>query len=116
MLHSVPQCLRLQKLGGIQRNVKGARVQIGLLEIIHDLAVCGAVALVLLHHIGEDVPVLRLREGFHRLHQRERLETKLRYIAEEEFPVLGKRLVPVPYIPVMRVTSVRIIRIVKASP
>ncbi len=71
---------------------------------------------MLLHHIGEDIHILRIvRERLDGLPARERLEPELRRIAEEIFTIFGERLVAVPYRPVMHVSSVRAVGLVKGS-
>ena len=63
---------------------KIARIQEGLGQIVHDLAVGGVVTLMLLHDVGEDVPILRQGEGFHRLQTGEGLEAEFRDVTEED--------------------------------
>ena len=69
-----------------------------------------------LHHIGENIHVSRIiRECLDRLNGREGLESELRQETEIELPILCKRLVAVPYIPVMHVTALRILRLIHTS-
>ena len=70
---------------------------------------------MLLHNIGENVPVLGDGKALDRPDRRERLEAKFGKVPEEELSVLRKGLVPVPYIPVVRVAAIRTVRIVEAS-
>ena len=70
---------------------------------------------MLFHYIRKNVPLLWQRKGFAGFQRRERLEAKFRHIAEIELPVFGKRLVSVPYVPIMHITPVFVIGIVKAA-
>ena len=115
MLHAVAHGLRLQKLGGVQQGVKIIRIQEGLLHVVHDLSIRGLIALMLFHHIGENIPVLRQGEGLHRFQRGEGLEAKFRHIPEKEFPVFRDGLVPMPHIPIMHISPVLIVRHIKAA-
>ena len=115
MLHAISDRFRLQKLGGVERGGKVGRIKEGLLHIVHDLSVGGRIPLMLFHHIGKDIPILRFCKRLHRLQGREGLETELRYITEIELPVLRDGLIAMPYIPVVHVSPVFRIRLVEIS-
>ena len=68
-----------------------------------------------LHDSGENIPVLRKGKALYRLKAREGLEAKLGKITETILPVIGKRLLSMPYIPVMGIASCLIPRIIIAS-
>lgn len=106
VLHAVADGLSLQELGSIQHRIEIAGILERLRQIIHNLTVGRVVALMLFHNIGEDIAVFGQGKRFHRLEARERLEAELAGVAEEEFAVFSKRLVAVPYIPVMHVAAV----------
>ena len=115
MLDTVTNRLRLQKLGGVYQSAEVIRVQEGLLHVVHYLAVRGGIALMLLHNIREDIAVLRECKRLDGLKRRERLEAELREEAEIELAVLGKGLAAVPYIPVVHVSPVGTVGLVKTA-
>ena len=116
MLHAVADGLRLQQLRGIEQGAEVRRIQKSLLHVIHNLAVGTGVPLMLLHHIGKNIPVLRQGEGFTGFQRREGLKTKLRHIPEIESTVRRKRPVAMPYIPVMHISPVLVVGLVESAP
>ena len=70
MFDAVTNRLGLQKLRGVDQRIEIIRIQEELLHVIHDLAVGGSISLMLLHHIGKDIPVLRNRKRLHRANGR----------------------------------------------
>ena len=116
MFYTVTDTVCLQQLGCVYKGREAVGIFVGLLHITHDLSVCTVLTLMLLHDIGEGVHILFvIRKLLNRFHRRECLETKLRQIAEEVFAVLGERTVSVPYLPVMYVAAVRIVRLVQTT-
>ncbi len=95
---------------------KGRRVEVGLLDVVEDFSVCRTVSLVFFHDIGEDVEVFRvIGKGFDRFERRERLESKFRQVAEEEFAVFGERFVAMPYRPVVHIPAAFPVWIIKGA-
>ena len=116
VLYAVLHRLGAQKLRGIQQRAKALRrVTVRLAEICHDLAVRRVIALMLLHNIGENISVFRLREGFDRFQRRERLEAELGNIAEVVVAVVRKRQAAVPNIPVVHVAARLVGRVVEVA-
>ena len=115
MFHAIADRLRLKKLGSVKHGVKAAGIQERLLHIIHDLSICRLVSLMLLHHIGENIPVFRLRKSLAGLQRWKRLEAKFGKITEMELPVFRDGFVPMPDIPVMNISPVLSIGIIKGS-
>ena len=113
MLDAIADRLCLEQLGGVQHRVKVRGIQEGLFQVIHDFAIGRGVALVLLHHIGENIPVLRPGEALTGLEGWEGLKPELRYIAEVKFTVFREGLVPVPNIPVVCVSPVLVVGLVE---
>ena len=115
MLHTVLHGLGLQQLGSVDQRAEIVRIEIHLGEVEGDTAVGGGVALVLFHHIGKDVALLRQGEALHRLQAGEGLEAELGHIAEIVAAIVCKGLEPVPDLPVMHVAPVRVPWLVKAA-
>ena len=111
MFYTVADTICLKKLGSINQGGEVIRVFVSLLQISHDFSVCRIVSLMFFHDIGENIPILRVVTDafFYGFQRRECLETKFREITEEIFPVLGKRLVSMPYLPEMHISPVRIL-------
>ena len=103
MLHSITDSVCLKKLGSIDHRIEISGIPVGLLHVIHDLSVCPVIPLMLFHHIGKNIPVLRQRKCLHCLQTRKRLESKLTGIPEIILTVFGKWLISVPYLPVMHI-------------
>ena len=72
------------------------------------------VALMLFHDVGKDIAVLWLGKRLNRLKLWERLEAELGQKTEIEFPVLRKRLIAMPYIPIVYIAAFRILWLVQA--
>ena len=70
---------------------------------------------MLFHDIGKDIAVFRLGKLFYGSQAGEGLETEFGQEAETELAVFRKRLVPVPYIPVMCISAVFVTRIVETA-
>ena len=68
-----------------------------------------------LHDFGEEVPVLFLGEGLNRLDGRQRLETELRAETEIVVQILAEGQLAVPYVPVVSISAVVVVGLVKAS-
>ena len=68
-----------------------------------------------LHDSGENIPLFRKGKALHRLKAREGLEAELGKITEMVLSVIGKRLLSMPYVPVMGISSCLIPRIIIAS-
>lgn len=67
------------------------------------------------HDIGENIHVIRIIcKGLDRLDRWERLEAELGQETEIEFPVLRKRLIAMPYIPIVYIAAFRILWLVQA--
>ena len=116
VLYAIFHGFGAQKLRGIQQRAETLRrVTVRLAEIRHDLAVRRVVALVLLHDIGENISVFRLREGFDRFQRRERLEAELGNIAEVVVAVVRKRQTAVPNVPVVHIAARLVGRVVKVA-
>ena len=116
MLYPIPDGVCLQKLGGIEQCLEICRIKINLLQIIHDLSVCAILPLMLFHYIRKNIHIPRvIRESLDRPLTGKRLEAEFRSITEEIFPIFGKRPVPMPYFPVMDVSPVRAVRLIKGT-
>ena len=70
---------------------------------------------MLLHHIGEHVPVLGEGKAFDGFHTGEGLEAEFRHIPEVIIPVIREGLHAVPHIPVVDITPGFVVGIVKAA-
>ena len=105
VLHRIAHCLRLQKLGSVHKVGQILRIAEILRHIDHHLRIAVLAALMAVHHIREDVAVFRQRKALYRLQRRKRLKAKLRGIAEVVPAVIRERLIAVPYLPVMGVSS-----------
>ena len=115
MLHAVLHGLGLQQLGGIDQVGQLPGVEVHLGQVGDNPAVGGGVALVLLHHIGEDIPVFGSGEGLDGFHAGEALETELGDVAEQVVAVVGEGLQTVPHIPVVHIAPVGVLGLVKAA-
>ena len=115
VLNTVLHCLSLEQLRCIYKVVNLAGIEIHLGEVVYDSAVCGGVALVLFHNVGEDVSVFRLGKAVYGFHAGEGLEAKLGYIAEEMIAVIGEGEKTMPYHPVVNVTAVGVLREIEAA-
>ena len=115
VLHPVLDSLGLEELRSIDKQVKTARIQIHGRKVFHDLPVGRGVPLVLFHDTGKRVAVRGQRESLDRRHAGERLEAELGNIAEKIVPVIRKWFQAMPDIPVMHVTPVRTLGIIKPS-
>ncbi len=106
MLDAVTDGIRLQKLGTVEQLVEILRIQVGLGQIVADLAVGRCISLVHLHHAGINVAVFFFREAADRLQGRERLEAELGQETIVMLPVGGKGFTAVPDAPVVDVAHV----------
>ena len=89
MLHPIADGVCLEELGSIDQGGKAHGIAVGLLQVIHDLAVCPVVPLVLLHDVGENILIpWVIGKGINGLLTGKCLEAELGSIAEEELPVL----------------------------
>ena len=114
MFDPVSDRVCLQKLRRINERAEIRRIEIGPLQIVHDLPIRAVVALMLLHDVGEDIHILRIVcEGLDGLHAWEGLESEFRRITEVILTVIGERFIPMPYIPVMHISPVWAVRLVK---
>ena len=115
MLHAVADGLPLQQLGGVQGRLKAGGVEEHLLQIGQDEHAAPGAALVALHHVGEQVPVLRLGEGLHRGEAGQAFKAELGEVAELVLAVLGEGQLAVPHAPVVDVPPGGVVGLVKAA-
>ena len=114
MLHTVPYSICLKQLRRIQKRLEICRIAICRRQILQDLSICSGIALVHLHYIGENIPILFFCETPHRFHAGERLEAEFRQIPEMIFSIFSKRLAGVPHVPeVDDIAAIRILRAVE---
>ena len=116
MFHSIADSICLKKLRGIYKSTEVLRITIGSLHILGNLSISAIVSLMFLHHIRKRIQFSRIISyRLQCLNRREWLETKFRSIAEEIFAIFRKWLISMPYLPVMHISTIRIIRLIKRS-
>ena len=115
MLHAAAHGLGLQELGSVDQGVQVPGIQVMLGQVVQDLAVGGRIALMLLHDIGEDVPVRGQGEAFNGLHLREGLEPELGHKPERVVAVGLEGLIAVPDAPVVHIPALFVRGLVKGA-
>jgi hypothetical protein len=65
MFHAGFYSLSLEQLGRIEQDIEIIRVQESLIQVVHNLAICRVIALVLLHNVRENIAVFGQRETFY---------------------------------------------------
>ena len=116
MLHSVADCIRLLKLRSIDKAAEVLRIPVRCLHIMRDLAVGTIVSLMLFHLIRERIHLMFIpNDRLKRFNRWEGLKSELRRIAEKVIPILGKRLITVPDLPIMHIAPVIIIWCIKGA-
>ena len=108
--HSLKDLAHIEKLAEI------LRITEILGKVIQDLSVGCRILLVFLHHPGKNIPVFFFRKALYCFQTREGLETKFRTEPEIMLLIIRKRLLAMPYIPVVTVPQVLIIRLIKTTP
>ena len=93
MLHPIADGLGLEQLGAVEQLVEIPGIEVGLGQVVQNLAVGRGVPLVQLHDPGIHVPVLGFREPADGLQGREGLEAELRQEAVVVLPVSRKAIV-----------------------
>ena len=111
IFHTVADCIQLQHLRAVKKLIEILRIPVGCRQVIHNLSVGRRISLVHLHHLGENIPVLRLRKRTDRLHTGERLEAELRKETEVMLPVIRELISAMPYAPVMRISDIFLVDI-----
>ena len=115
VVYSILHGHSLKDLAHIEKLAEILRITEILGKIIQDLSVSCRIFLVVLHHPGKNIPIFLFRKALHSFQARKRLEAKLRAETKIMLLIICKRLLTMPYIPVVTVSSVLIVRIIKAA-
>ena len=115
MLHSIFYRFGLKHLRSIQQGRKVRRIKVFLFHISHYLTIRRVITLMLFHNIRKNISVSGKGKAFHGFHRGKRLEAEFGKIAEIKFPKLRYGLSSMPDIPIMHISPVITVRIIKAS-
>ncbi len=116
VIHAILHGHSLKDLAHIEKLAEIFRITEILRKVITGSSVGCRILLVFLHHPGKNIPVFFFRKALYCFQTREGLETKFRTEPEIMLLIIRKRLLAMPYIPVVTVPPVLIIRLIKTTP